>query len=68
MKDGSLLVECYTDSHSKCIPKATSFCNIYIKVTPNPSFNTTKGVIRSPDLERVSDDEVCQTLSPPGVS
>ena len=31
IKDGSLLVECYTDSHSKCLLK-----------TPYSSFNTTR--------------------------
>ena len=68
LKDGSLLVECRTDSHSKCLLKATSLCNIHIKVTPHPSLNTVKGVIRSRDLEGVSDDEMCENLSSLGVS
>ena len=68
IKDGSLLVECRTDSHSKCLLKATSLCNIHIKVTPHPSLNTMKGVIRSRDLEGVSDDEICDNLSSHGVS
>ena len=68
LKDGSLLVECRTDSHSKCLLKATSLCNIHIKVTPHPSLNTVKGVIRSRDLEGVSDDEMCENLSSQGVS
>ena len=42
MKDGSLLVECCTDSHSKCLLKATSLCNIHIKITPHPSLNTER--------------------------
>ena len=68
LKDRSLLVECRTDSHSKCLLKATSLCNIHIKVTPHPSLNTVKGVIHSRDLEGVSDDKMCENLSSQGVS
>ena len=42
IKDGSLLVECCTDSHSKCLLKATLLCNIHIKVTPHLSLNTER--------------------------
>ncbi|XP_041357812.1 uncharacterized protein LOC121374769 [Gigantopelta aegis] len=67
IKNG-LLVECSTDKHSTCLLKSTVFCNVPIKVTPHTSLNSSKGVIRCRDLEGVTEDEICENLSSPGVT
>ena len=38
-----------------------------IKVTPHSSLNSCKGVIRSRDLEGVSEEEICENLTSQGV-
>ena len=43
-------------------------CNIPIKVSAHTSLNSSKGVIRSRDLEGVSEDEMLDNLSSQGVS
>ncbi|XP_041378033.1 uncharacterized protein LOC121390316 [Gigantopelta aegis] len=63
MKNGSLLVECSTKKHSKCLPKSTILANIRIIVLPHTSLNSSKGVIRCRDLEGVSDEEICDNLT-----
>jgi len=67
MRNGSLLVECFTEKHSRCLLKSKIFCNISITVTAHSSLNSSKGVIRSRDLEGVSEDEICKNLSSQGV-
>ncbi|XP_041377291.1 uncharacterized protein LOC121389706 [Gigantopelta aegis] len=67
IKNG-LLVECLTEKHSTCLLKSTVFCNVPIKVTPHTSLNSSKGVNRCRDLAGVSEEEICQNLSPQGVT
>ena len=67
-RNGSLLVECLTENHSKCLLKSTVFCNIPITVSPHSSLNSSKGVIRSRDLEGVNDEVILQNLSSQGVT
>ncbi|XP_041350995.1 uncharacterized protein LOC121369978 [Gigantopelta aegis] len=63
IKNGSLLVECSTEKHSKCLLKSTILANIRIIVLPHTSLNSSKGVIRCRDLEGVSDEEICDNLT-----
>ena len=63
----TLLVECATDSHSQNLLKSRLLCNVPIKVTPHSSLNSCKGVIRSRDLEGVSEEEICENLTLQGV-
>ncbi|XP_041374774.1 uncharacterized protein LOC121387651 [Gigantopelta aegis] len=65
IKNG-LLAECLTVKHSACLLKSTVFCSVAIKVTAHTSLNSSKGVIRSRDLEGVSEEEICQNLSSHG--
>ena len=62
LRNGTLLVECATDSHSRRL-----LCNVPIKVTPHSSLNSCKGVIRSRDLEGVGEEEICENLTSQGV-
>ena len=68
LKNGSLLVECSKESHVRNLLKSKILCNIQIKVTPHSSLNSSKGVVRSRDLEGVSEDEICENLSSQGVT
>ena len=68
IKNGSLLVESIKQHHSKCLLKSKIMCNIPIKVNAHTSLNSSKGVIRSRDLEGVSEDEMLENLSSQGVS
>ena len=67
-KNGRLLIECLKQHHSKCFLKSKVMCNIPIKVSAHTSLNSSKGIIRSRDLEGVSEDEMLNKLSSQGVS
>ena len=68
IKSGRLLVECNKQNHSKCLLKSNIMCNIPIKVSAQTSLNSSKGVIRSRDLEGVSEGVMLDNLSSQGVS
>ena len=68
IKSGRLLVECNKQHHSKCLLKSKFIFNIPIKVSAHTSLNSSKGVIRSRDLEGVSEDEMLDNLSSQGLS
>ena len=63
INNGRLLVECLKQHHSKYLLKSKVMCNIPIKVSEHTSLNSSKGVIRSRDLEGVSEDEMLDNLS-----
>ena len=42
---------------------STLLANVSINMSPHPSLNTSKGVIRCRDLESVSDEEILENLS-----
>ncbi|XP_041355359.1 uncharacterized protein LOC121372987 [Gigantopelta aegis] len=67
LRNGSLLIECSTESHSRNFLKSKMLCNISINVSPHATLNSSKGVVRSRDLEGVSEDEICENLSSQGV-
>ena len=67
LRSGSLLIECATERHSKNLLKSKLLCNISINVTPHTTLNSLKGVVRSKDLEGVSEEEICENLSSEGV-
>ena len=60
LRSGSLLIECATEHHSKNLLKSKLLCNISINVTPHTTLNSSKGVVRSKDLEGVSEEEICE--------
>ena len=67
LRNGTLLVECATDSHYRSLLKSRLLCNVPIKVTLHSSLNSCKGVIRSRDLEGVGEEEICENLTSQGV-
>ena len=68
IRSGRLLVECNKQHHSNCLLKSKVMCNIPIKVSAHTSLNSSKGVIRSRDLQGVREDEMLDNLSSQGVS
>ena len=62
MRSGDLLVECTRRAQSDNLRKATQLVNIPIEVHSHQSKNTSKGVVRSPDLSGVSEDEMLEEL------
>ena len=68
LRNGSLLVECSTESHSKNLLKSKRLCGISITVNLHTYLNSSKGVIRSRDLEGVSEEEICENLSSQGIT
>ena len=63
LKRGSLLVEVEKATHAQNLLKLQHFFNIPSKCTPNYSLNSSKGIIRCPDLADVSDDDITSELS-----
>ena len=53
LRTGSLLIECASERHSKNL-KSKLLYNIPIIVTPHTTITSSKGVVRSKDLEGVS--------------
>ena len=68
LRNGSLLVECSTEAHSTCLLRSTTLSNVPIKVSPHSSLNSSKGVVRSRDLEGIEDNEICKHLSSQNVT
>ena len=73
LRNGSVLIEVKSKSQADRalamkVWLGASLNEIPVKVTPHRSLNTSKGVIRSPDLRDSSDDEVLEALQPEGVT
>ena len=63
IQNGCLLVECMKQHQSKCLLKSKVMCNIPIKVSAHTFLNSSKGVIRSRDLEGVREYEMLENPS-----
>ncbi|XP_041374116.1 uncharacterized protein LOC121387156 [Gigantopelta aegis] len=63
LRNGSVLVECATESHSKNLLKSKFLCNVPFEVSPHSSLNSSKEVIHCRDLEGVREDEICTNLA-----
>ena len=68
LKSDQLLIETHRKITSDKILKLTEFSSLKIKAFPHPSLNSSKGVIRCPDLSGVPDDEILRELTPQEVS
>ena len=67
LRDGTLLVNCATDSHSRNLLKSRLLCNVPIKVAPHFSLNSCKGMIRSRYLKGVGEEDIGDNLTSQGV-
>lgn len=68
LKSGSLLVEVTKQSQSKILLKTTKFFQIPVNCYPHKSLNTSRGLIRCPDLRGVSDEEITTELKDQNVT
>ena len=68
LKTDQLLIETNRKTISDKILKLTEFSNLKVSATPHPSLNSSKGVIRCPDLSGISDEEILKELTPQEVS
>ena len=57
------LVEVEKPKHAQNLTKIKHFFNIPAKCSPHTSLNTTRGIIRCPDLAGVAEDEIVEELS-----
>ena len=64
---GQLLIEITKKAQADNIFKTTKFFDLKVKVTPHASLNSSKGVVRCPELKGVSDDEIRENLKEEGV-
>ena len=63
LRSGDLLVEVAKASHSSNLLNTTSFFGHDCKCFPHNSLNTSRGVIRCPDLAGVSESEIVAELT-----
>ena len=68
LRSGSLLVEVEKATHSKTLMKIKHFFNIPAKCVPHTSLNTSKGIIRCPDLSDISEEEIAMELADQNVT
>ena len=70
LRSGDVLVECISPSQSNQLLGTSTLGNTGISISPSPhrSLNSSKGVIRCPDLKDMSSDEILAELKPQGVS
>ena len=63
LRNGCRLVESATEKHYRNFLRSKILCNVPMQVPPHVSCNTSKGLIKSRDLEGVSEQEICE-ISP----
>jgi hypothetical protein len=70
LRDGAFLVECPTEKDSRALQKRdkTIFVDRHISVTVHRSLNSSRGVIRCPELADMPDSEILKELTTQGVS
>ena len=65
---GALLVEVEKPKHAENLLKISIFFQIPAKCSPHTSLNTSRGIIRCPDLAGVSEEEIVQELAKQNVT
>ena len=70
LRSGDYLIECANHKQSSSLLSLNSLGNtgISVSVSPHPSLNSSKGIIRCPDLDQTSTEEILSELSTQGVS
>ena len=70
LRSGDYLIECTNPKQSSSLLSLTSLGNsgISVSVSPHPSLNSSKGIIRCSDLDQTSIEEIISELSPQGVT
>jgi hypothetical protein len=68
LRSGALLIEVTREAQAKNLLTVTEFASIPVTVSAHRSLNSSKGVIRSSELAKLSDDELLAELSSQGVT
>ena len=68
LNSGSLLVEVEKAKHAKNLLKLTRFLEMPSKCYPHTSLNTSKGIIRCPDLVGVTEEKIVANLTSQNVT
>ena len=63
LNSGALLVEVEKAKHAENLVKMTRFLAIQCKCYPHTSLNTSRGIIRCPDLAGVTEEEIVLNLA-----
>ena len=63
LNSGALLVEVEKTKHAENLLKMTRFFEIPCKCYPHTSLNTSRGIIRCPDLAGVTEEEIVSNLA-----
>ena len=67
LKDNSLLIETFRKSQTEQLLRQTKFYNINVRVCPHQTLNSSKGIIKDPEMKGVSTDEMKEYLQSQGV-
>ena len=67
LKDNSILIETFRKSQTEQLLRQTKFYNINVRVKPHQTLNSSKGIIRDPEMKGVTTDEMKEYLKSQGV-
>ena len=67
-RSNQLLVEINEKSHAENLLRTTLFHNLKVRVFPHTSLNSSRGVIRCPDLRNSSEEEILEGTRSQGVT
>ena len=67
MRSGALLVEVQNKKESENLCKMEKILDIPVKVSPHRTLNQSKGIIRSSDLDEVSEEDLLSEIKDQGV-
>ncbi len=68
LRSGDVLVEVNRSSQAEILLKADKLALVPIKVSPHRSLNSSRGVIRCPDIKSCLDEEILEGLSSQNVT
>ncbi|KAL5011335.1 hypothetical protein ScPMuIL_009886 [Solemya velum] len=62
LTNGSILIQCMNSKQSALLRSTKTFAGIKVSITPHEKLNSSKGVIRSPDLRYVEEQEIVDSI------
>ena len=68
LRSGDLLIEVDRETHSTKLLAITELAQVPVKVSPHRTLNTSKGVLRTPELQNTTREELLTQLKKQGVT
>ena len=68
LRSGELLIELDRETHSTKLLAVTVLAQVPVKVSPHRTLNTSKGVLRTPELKNTTREELLTQLKKQGVT